>query len=110
MENFQSCISFYSKNMHSWWDYISIDRNNRGHAKFIVCTIKYNKYCATKLSFPDMWIIDYLGIQQRKLTITFMLINSDLMRLSAIIQALFIYINFLFRNVNGDIAKYYIVR
>ncbi len=96
-ENFESCIFFCQKRTHGRWDDIGIDRYSCGHAGFIVGTIWYDKYCATKLSFPDVPIIDYLGA-------TFMLISFSLMKPSTIIQALSIYTNFpsFFRNAKGE--------
>ena len=51
-----------------------------------------------------MLIIDYLSA-------TFMLINSSLMRLNAMIQALFMYINFLFfsKNAKGEMDFFLLV-
>ncbi len=96
-ENFESCINFCQKKTHSRWNDIGIDRYSRGCAGFIVGTIRYDKHCTTKLSFPDVPIIDYLGA-------TFTLISSGLMRASAMIQALSMHTNFLsfLRNVKGE--------
>ena len=73
--------------MHNRWNNIGIDRHSHSCTRFIVGTIKYNKHCATKLSFPYMLIIDYLDA-------TFILISSGLMRSNTMIQTLFMHINF----------------
>ncbi len=87
-ENFETCIFFCQKKTHGRWDDIGINRYNRGRAGFIDGTIRYDKHCATKLSFLEVPIIDYLGI-------TFTLISSNLMSLSAMIQVLSMHTNFL---------------
>ncbi len=86
------------------WDNIGIDRHSRGHTWFIVGTIRYDKYCATKLSFSDVPIIDYLGA-------IFMLISSGLMRPSAMIQALSMHTNFpsFFRNAKGEMDYFFLL-
>ena len=60
-ENFESCISFCQKMMYSRWDNINIDRHSRSRTGFIVNTIRYDRHYATKISFPNMLITDYLG-------------------------------------------------
>ncbi len=103
-ENFKSCISFCQKRTHGRWDDIGIDRHSCGRAWFIVGTIRYDKHCATKLSFLDVPIIDYLGA-------TFTLISSGLMRPSAMIQVLSMHTNFpsFLRNVKGEIDFFFLL-
>ncbi len=95
---------FLPKRTHGRWDDISINRHSRDHAGFIVGTIRYDKHCARKLLFLDVPIIDYLGA-------TFTMINSDLMRPSAIIQALSMHTNFLsfLRNAKGEMDFFLLV-
>ncbi len=104
-KNFKSCIFFHQKRTHIQKDDISNNRHSCGHAGFIVSTIRYDKHCATKLSFPDVPIIDYLGA-------TFTLINSGLMRPSAIIQVLSMHTNFtsFLRNAKGEIDFFLLVK
>ncbi len=105
LENFKFCISFYQKRTHGRWDDICIDKHSRGCAGFIVSTIRYDKYCATKLSFPEMPILDYLGA-------TFTPISSGLMRPSAMIQALSMHTNFLsfLRNAKGEMDFFFLLK
>ncbi len=105
LEIFESCIFFCQKRMYSQWDDIDINRYSRDHAGFIVSTIRYNKHCATKLSFPDVPIIDYLGI-------IFTLINSGIMKPNGIIQALSMHTNFLsfLRNAKEEIDFFFLLK